>query len=301
MSVENETSVSIVMPVKSILAFRKAITSMKDVGSLITLATYGQQSILELSVIDNFESSALTAAIPVRPFFGNVWVNIASEKLNTLASKLKAHPNPLLITLTSKQYAIFTDAVTKEQIMGIFKSHGDAQPKVHPIRACEYYFVDFLSLDLLNILVNLSCGSAIMTLSLRSDGELSFSNKHEYGTTLIQKQLVGFPPPQATQVLTILSKVRCITKFIKMIVNSMVNCSKNNCQLGIPKQTDSPVVLQFLLSHDIYENFLMLPFHAPLRHQFVPGSFQNPIQLVFNHPKQQVQRECGPQQAVCCY
>jgi len=268
--------VRIIVPVKSILALRKAISSMKDVGSLITLWARDTNT-LEISVLDHFQSSAMYTNIPIKTTFqGSAWVNISSEELSKLASKLKAYPNPLILNLVSKQHLLVFDAVTKTQILKQFTSTGETPTPIYPIQSVDYHNITFVSLDLLGILVDLSVGSAIMSIRLTSDGQLVFSNKHEYGTTVIEKQLSGFLTEEHVQELC---KMRCIIKFIKQVVNHLVNCSKQQCVLGVPKNKEQPLVLKFLLASDIYQHFLMLPFHSPLHHEIVPGSTQNPIQV----------------------
>ena len=74
------TTASITIPVISILAFRKAITSMKDVGAYITLrTTLHMKTFLEISVTDHFESSAMYAHIPICATNDVTWVNIGKR------------------------------------------------------------------------------------------------------------------------------------------------------------------------------------------------------------------------------
>jgi len=276
----------IIIPTSSILALRKAITSMKDVGSLITIRTNGGDK-MEISVIDHFQSSAMYAHIPVCRHEGSAWINIASEELNRLASALKAYPEAIRLTITDCNNAVFTDVVSSKPILKPF--FVNQSPKPNNVKTIasrnDYFFIPFVSLDLLTIFVNLSVGSGIMTLQLQSDGLLQFSNVHEHGQTLIEKQLsfqpLFFPNVKHNQqkTTTVLCKMKCIIKFIKQIVNPLVNSSKKTCLLGIPKHSHLPLVIQFLLSGDIHEFFLMMPFHTQLRHQWLENSFQNPIQL----------------------
>ncbi len=272
----NEYNVILIIPMKSILALRKAISSMKDVSSLITLCTREQKT-LEISVLDTFQCSGMYTHIQVKAFTGAAWVNIQSEQLNALASALKAYTNPLVVTLVSKSHMTVFDANTKEQILGTFKSHADVPTPINPIRLIDYYFITMVSQDLLGILVNLSVGSAVMNIYLKSDGQLCFSNKHEYGSTVITKQLSGFALTKENDIAFELCKGRCVIKFIKQIVNHLVNCSKQQCVLGVPKSKEHPLVIKFLLSSDIYQQLLMLPYRTPLKHRIITGGSQNPL------------------------
>jgi len=274
--------VDLIIPVKSILALRKAIMSMKDVGALITLRTF-EQNMLEVSVVDHSICSAMYVHIPVRPFKGSAWVNITSSKLNELASKLKAYSNAVLLKMISTQSVFFEDAFTKQPIIGILKSCAKQTNNVSVVTTDEYYFIPFISVDLLGMFVNLSAGSAVVTARLQSNGHLSLWNNHEYGYTIIEKQLHGFPKVEEASDVYDLCKLRCVIKFMKQVVNPLVNSSTDQCMLCFPKHPDLPLVLQFLLSHDIHQYFLMLPFHTPLKHHYEKGSYQNPIQLESEH------------------
>lgn len=274
--------VSIIIPINSILAFRKAITSMKDVASVITLRTSARK-FLQISVLDHFECSAMYAHIPVAKHNEYAWINIASEDLNKLASALKCYPNSVIFTITECRTAMFVDANSKKPIVKSYYVNAGSLPNpVRPINIVEdYYLVPFVSLDLLSIFINLCIGSGIMSLTLYSNGKLELENHHEHGTTFIEKQLVSSVDCQFSHShpLTILCKMKCVIKFIKQCVNPLVNCSKKTCILGIPKRKEAPLMLQFLLSHQIYAYFLMMSYHTPLRHTWTPNSHQNPIQL----------------------
>ncbi len=279
--------VNLIIPVKSILALRKAIMSMKDVGALISLRTRGQD-VLEISVMDHSVCSAMYAHIPVKPFKGSAWVNIASSKLNELASKLKSYPNAITLKIICMHNMLMSDAITKLPILGVLKSRSSQPNSVLPIDLESYYIIPFLSSNLLEIFLNLSVGSAVVTAQLQSDGQLSLWNSCEYGNTLIEKQLSGFSKKNADVVALATSaeelcKLKCVIKFVKQIVNPLVNSSTDHCVLCFPKRSNLPLVLQFLLSQDIHQHFLMFPFKKPLKHCQIEGNYQSSIQISFEH------------------
>ena len=212
---------------------------------------------------------------------------MASEELNKLATTLKSYPNAIKLVITNCRTAIFIDATSKKLILKQeFPINIDHPNNVQPVTLRDtYHFVQFISIDLLTTLVCLCVGSAIMHLVLYSNGQLVLSNESEYEAMVVEKLLVGsvFSRCDNSNVRT-LCKMQCIIKFIKQVVNPLVNSSQKSCLLGIPLHREQPLVLQFLLSgghkrNGIYEYFLMYPFDAPLKHKWTPGSNQNSVEL----------------------
>ena len=287
---------TLVIPETSFLACRKALTSMKDVGAFITMKTRGNRT-LEISVMDHFCSSAMYTPLPVCNIKGHGYVNIACEELNELINLFKTFQKSIALTITSCDNVTLSDANTKKLLYQQHYIFPHTLPRemssqgVRAINSSNYYWVTFVSVELLSMLVNLSVGSAIMKLTFDETGLLTFANKFELGRIIIRKQLQQYMNGSQKVTLThehsstttdaakptpsksprILCKMKCVIKFIKQVVNPLVNSSKSTALLGIPKpwpNHDHPLVIQFLLDKvcAIQEQFLMMPFQTPLKH-----------------------------------
>jgi len=287
-----------VLPMESFLPFRKAIMSMKDIAYFMVLRIHNMEReyVLEVSIMDDFRSTGLYVLLPICQVTAadtsDIFALVPSQDLLKLNTLLKTYPASIRLHFheANRSVRITNASHTTRPLLqqSMLFPFGVLEPRYVPlINNKEYLWVSFISEDLLTIFVDLSVGSAIMHLTLFGDGKISFKCQHEYGETEITKQLKlaletkteGEDPSSI-----VIARISCVIKFIKQVVNSLVNCSQKTCLLGIPKQennTTLPLVLQFLCvaRPKIYEYFLMFPFKEPLtnrRHKNAP--FQNPLQ-----------------------
>lgn len=251
--------------------FRKAINIMKDVAVFITFRTISK-SILRLSVVDHFACGGMYIDIPIHEHNNtNVWINLASADLFELSKKLSKFHHDLAIVIHQRHFALFLNANTHAPVLPntTFPNFAPLNNQFHALDTNCYHSFRFVSQDLLYSLTCLNLGSAVVNFVLAKTGQLSLTNRHEWGFTNIVKQLKGDIFDRSSPKI-ILNQTYLI-KFTKLLVNTLVNSSSNTCFLLVPKTNTQPLVIKFLLANDTFQDYLIFPF-VPLLHHQTEGS-----------------------------
>lgn len=282
---------SCVVPLDSFLPLRKAILNMKDVRSYMCVRLYEKH--VEVSVVDTFQCTHMYVHVPIGrasgALDGSIWAFVPSTDLLKLADVLKRFATPITFLFTHATRSL--RVVRTNNHTPILKDHVPfplgiiREQFVTPVHQKRYYWIPLLSQSLLDILVKMCVGSAVAHVRLQYNGLLVFAQKFEEGVGVFDKQLHADVCKQwghldpSTPAETAVAECTCVIKFTKQVVNSMVNCSKKTCALGMPLCATDPVAIQFLLVRpNVYEYMLLLPYVNPLPHATHTRT-QNPIHL----------------------
>ena len=183
-----------IIPMESFSAFRKAILSMKDLGTFVTLRMHSPTA-LEVSSMDDFRGTGLYTVVPVfrtTHMPNNATGFLSATDLVTLASILKKHTGAIRLMYLAERR---TFRVTKLNSYHALLEPGLTQPDCLHSRLLElvqdqdYYWIEMVSVDILNICVNLCVGSAAVDVLLLSDGRLIWSTDSDVGKISATKQL----------------------------------------------------------------------------------------------------------------
>ena len=255
----------VILQEHNILGFRKAIFAMKDVHPFILFCTSGKE-FLQLSVVDHHTTGGMSVDIPVFGHSKQVKIALSSELLYRLATKLTNYKHTLKITLHHEKVVIFANLTTNETILPdtIFESYSTSYNNLSSIQMRDYYTFSFVSIDLLRIFVSLSIGTPIVRTQFFADGKIVFSNQHEMGQSQIEKQLT-FSLDDVKKDQLLLDQMYNI-KFVKCLVNPLVNSSQTKCIFGIPRSHTQPIFLRLFLTEDIYLFYLIFPCKDFLPH-----------------------------------
>jgi hypothetical protein len=227
-----------------------------------------------------------------------VWINIASEELNSLVctkdAKIFAKGMRVIFyfhpTNASKSFLKFQDAATRrtshvQQSRSASKIPNTASSILSKE---DYVFVTFVSKDLMVMMLSLCVASPIGTITLTSDGKFRLANANiEFDKSLVNAEVFS-----GENIREICNQTFNF-KFTKQIYNNLINCPKQHCLVGFPKNKSAPLIVQILLSggqnvsgnkpkpkHDpIYEHFLLRPYSPLLPHTHLPNSTQNVLQF----------------------
>lgn len=284
---------SCMVPLESFLPLRKAILSMKDNNFFLCVKLFEKH--IEVSVLDAFQCTYMYVLIPVcrteGMCDGSVHAWVPAKDLLKLANVLKSYQHPITMSFSSDTRSLIIFQTNNQKPLlrkhDLFPLDVVKEHFIQPVSPNKYYWIPFLSQALLDILVDGCPASPVMQIALQFDATLIFRQVFDCGETSFEKKLNERVKKEwshldpTTEPQTIIAKGTCIIKFVKQIVNSMVNCSKKTCVFGIPLMETDPIVIQFLLVRpNIYEYFMMLPYSEPLPHtSHANAPHQNPLHL----------------------
>lgn len=281
--------VEVILADHHIRTFRKAISAMKNVNSFLILQTTGENTI-RLCTTDHFASGSMDVCIPVSKHSVRTCITLDSQVMYELAKTIKHCKSAIKISICDEDVACFARVDKNVPIAAVSNC-------VHSFQVPEYFVgvdyttCEFDSLDLLNLLTALNVGSPITRVRFAACGLLLFENHHNKGTTIIDKHLNGFETPCEHDEDNIdegctewtLNQVYNI-KFVKTLVNPLVNSSSKTCFLLLPVSSHDPLVVKFLLAHDIYQYYSIYPLTKQTTHITQQNHPQCSLQVLGSSP-----------------
>lgn len=286
------TICTILMQEKEIHAFRKAIHGMKDINSFITLQTDGKKN-LRLCTTDHCADGSMDAFIPVSLHTEETQVCLASDMMYHVAGLLNNFKQTITISIHNHVVACFT-YTSNDTSIAILKNCA-MQPSIPPrIRMSSYDMCEFISTDLVQLSIALNIGSPITRIRFSTCGFLSLSVEHDHGSTVIEKHLSGFEESSCDHARNWDKQDFVATydtmdvrldqtynfKFVKSLVNPLINSSIKTCVMCIPKSNSDPFVIKFLLTNDIYQYYNIYPYTHRLSHTTDKHHPQASLQLI---------------------